>query len=566
MQSIITDSTITLIAETGPSVIGKSHPNFYKIKKALLAKKFLEVEEMLDVKNGYKEFSNGLIAVDGDNLIYNGTIVHNVLTQRIVQMIHNGDEATPMLNFLVNLMDNPSEGSIDQLYTFLEHENLPITEDGCFLAYKAINRDYTDKYTGTISNKVGDKVKMPYEEVTADPTKHCSSGLHCGSIDYVRSYGNFQVNENNEHTGDRLVTVKVNPSAVVSVPEDSDRQKVRVYRYVVHEEIENPYDLVPKYEAPVYYDDEGNVYDEDYDDYESWDEDEWTPVDAGPNDSNLYSEREVEGYPAEYDTTANIECTPILEEPGNPVEGLIDFDDVNRKESIIAGCIRQSTDNPLKKNSFDTDTSDEQHDPYDIDGNIDVDMINAMYNNTDYANGQPSEKNSFDSVEKTNKSDSFTSFTMPWGGTGIKWNIKANIKEHNWDDDSVWSNVRREWNEWKETHSYEPRNYDDVHPDAAEILKRYEEWYGLGHGWGTIDSVIYDDLRSALDYAGFDANCQRKENKNQTNFVEEMFQDASCYAKKDTEKNSFDKVENPSNEESVVKVENPSNIILPDNN
>ena len=33
MQSIITDSTITLISETGPSVIGKTHPNFYKIKK-----------------------------------------------------------------------------------------------------------------------------------------------------------------------------------------------------------------------------------------------------------------------------------------------------------------------------------------------------------------------------------------------------------------------------------------------------------------------------------------------------------------------------------------------------
>ena len=147
MQSIITDSTITLISETGPSVIGKTHPNFYKIKKALLQKNFLEVENMLDVKDGYKEFSNGRIAVDGDNLIYDGAIIHNVLTQRIVEMIHNGDEATPMLNFLVNLMDNPSEGSIDQLYTFLEHENLPITEDGCFLAYKAINRDYTDKYT-----------------------------------------------------------------------------------------------------------------------------------------------------------------------------------------------------------------------------------------------------------------------------------------------------------------------------------------------------------------------------------------------------------------------------------
>ena len=422
MQSIITDSTITLIAETGPSVIGKSHPNFYKIKKALLAKNFLEVEEMLDVKNGYKEFSNGLIAVDGDNLIYNGTIVHNVLTQRIVEMIHNGDEAKPMLNFLVNLMDNPSEGSIDQLYTFLEHENLPITEDGCFLAYKAIKHDYTDKYTGSISNKVGEKVKMPYEEVTADPTLHCSSGLHCGSIDYVRSYGNFSQDEDGNLNGDRLVTVKVNPSDVVSVPEDSNRQKVRVYRYVVHEEIENPFDLVPKYEAPVYYNDEGEEYDE-FDEYD-WDTHGECEDEEGHDDSNLYSERGVEG------------------EPGNPCEGLIDFDDPQRSESILAGCIRQSTENPLEKISVESAES-----------MIDIEMINSMYNN-------PGQKN----------------------------------------------------------------------------------------------------------------------------FLDEMFQDASCYAKKDTEKNSVDSDESvkselpappseiildsdeDSNEESVVKVAKTNNIILPDNN
>jgi hypothetical protein len=552
MQSIITDSTITLIAETGPSVIGKSHPNFYKIKKALLAKNFLEVEKMLDVKNGYKEFSNGLIAVDGDNLIYNGTIVHNVLTQRIVQMIHNGDEATPMLNFLVNLMDNPSEGSIDQLYTFLEHENLPITEDGCFLAYKAINRDYTDKYTGTISNKVGDKVKMPYEEVTADPTKHCSSGLHCGSIEYVRCYGNFKTDENNEHTGDRLVTVKVNPSAVVSVPEDSDRQKVRVYRYVVHEEIENPYDLVPKYEAPVYYDDEGTEYDdEDYDDFETWDggEDE-----EGPDDSNLYSEKGPEGpvgIPSEYDTTTSLH--DLLDEPGNPIEGLIDFDDVNRKESIIAGCIRQSTDNPLKKNSFDTDTSDERHDPYDIDGNVDVDMINAMYNNTDYANGQPSEKNSFDSVEKTSESESFT---YDWHGVAnTDWDVVHTIKN---------DYIR-----------------EDLHPKAREIFDYYESKYGLSD----LDCTVIDSIKGDLKDAGFNqCGFPLEESKDQKNFLDEMFQDASCYAKNNTEKNSFDSNEsdkselpdppseiildsdNDSNEESVVKVETPNNIILPDNN
>ena len=513
MQSIITDSTITLIAETGPSVIGKSHPNFYKIKKALLQKNFLEVEEMLDVKNGYKEFSNGRIAVDGDNLIYDGAIIHNVLTQRIVEMIHNGDEATPMLNFLVNLMDNPSEGSIDQLYTFLEHENLPITQDGCFLAYKAINRDYTDKYTGTISNKVGEKVKMPYEEVTADPKLHCSSGLHCGSIEYVRCYGNFKTDENGEHTGDRLVTVKVNPNAVVSVPEDSDRQKVRVYRYVVHEEIENPYDLVPKYEAPVYYDDE----DDEYDDYESWDDEySWDTHgecedEEGQDDSNLYSERGVEG------------------EPGNPVEGLIDFDDPQRSESTIAGCIRQSTNNPLEKNSFDTD---------DIVGDVDVDMINAMYNNTDYANGQPSEKNSFDSVEKTNESDSFS----------YDWNGVANTE---WD---VIHNVNND------------KRREDMHPKAREIFEYYENKYGMN----VTDSVTIDSIIGDLKDAGFDPSGNPlEESKDQKNFLDEMFQDASCYATKNTEKNSFDVVEKDSkdsNEESVVEVEKPNNIILPDNN
>lgn len=542
MQSIITDSTITLISETGPSVIGKTHPNFYKIKKALLQKNFLEVENMLDVKDGYKEFSNGRIAVDGDNLIYDGAIIHNVLTQRIVEMIHNGDEATPMLNFLVNLMDNPSEGSIDQLYTFLEHENLPITEDGCFLAYKAINRDYTDKYTGKISNKVGDKVKMPYEEVTADPTKHCSSGLHCGSIDYVRNYGNFKTDENGNHTGDRLVTVKVNPNAVVSVPEDSDRQKVRVYRYVVHEEIENPYDLVPKYEAPVYYDSEGNVYDEDvfgddnYDNYEHWDEDEWTPVEElGPDDSNLYSERGVEG------------------EPGNPCEGLIDFDAPERKESILAGCVRQSTDNPVKKNSFDQ---------YDIDGIVDIDMINAMYNNTDYANGQPSEKNSFDVVgqdetkhpmqeaaerhgEELKKKESFT---YDWYGvSNTQWEVVEKLTHEN--------------------------SRKDLHPKAQDIFKKHQDKYSKEHGNISYYQII-DDVIDELKYEGFDHKGEpRKDHPNQMNFDEEMFQDASCYA---TKKNSFDqekissdvvgKDSKDSNEESVIDVKKPNNIILPDNN
>ena len=81
------------------------------------------------------------------------------------------------------------------------------------------------------------------------------------------------------------------------------------------------------------------------------------------------------------------------------------------------------------------------------------------------------------------------------------------------------------------------------------------------------DSVTIDSIIGDLKDAGFDMSGNPlEESKNQKNFLDEMFQDASCYANMNSEKNSFDKVENHSNEESVVKIENPSNIILPDNN
>ena len=53
----------------------------------------------------------------------------------------------PLVKLFENLMKNISYQTRTQLYDFLEHKNLPITEDGCFLAYKAVNSDYKDKYS-----------------------------------------------------------------------------------------------------------------------------------------------------------------------------------------------------------------------------------------------------------------------------------------------------------------------------------------------------------------------------------------------------------------------------------
>ena len=181
----------------------------------------------------------------------------------------------------------------------------------------------------------------------------------------------------------------------------------------------------------------------------------------------------------------------------------------------------------MKKNSFDQ---------YDIDGEIDIDMINAMYNNTDYANGQPSEKNSFDVVEKTNESDD--SFSYDWYG----------VANTNWD---VIHTIKNDWTR------------EDLDPKAKKIFEYYENKYGTSD----LDSTVIDSIIGDLKDAGFNqCGFPLKESKDQKNFLDEMFQDASCYAKKDAEKNSFDVVEKDSNEESVVNIEKPNNIILPDNN
>jgi hypothetical protein len=89
---------------------------------------------------------------------------------------------------------------------------------------------------------------MPRFGVDDNCSVGCSNGLHVGAIDYVKSYGG---------PGDKVVVCKVNPADVVSVPLDSEHQKVRCCRYEVVAEYNG--DLLP---AVV------DEYDEELDDYD----------------------------------------------------------------------------------------------------------------------------------------------------------------------------------------------------------------------------------------------------------------------------------------------------------
>jgi hypothetical protein len=140
-------------------------------------------------------------------------------------MFAEGFDTTPMLNFLKNLFANPAVHAINELYEFLEKNGLPITEDGCFLAYKKVREDYLDCYSQSISNKVGEKPSMDRD--TCDPirTNHCSTGYHFCGLSYLTCFN-----------GERVMVVKINPKDVTSIPNDYNFAKGRCCAYEVVDE------------------------------------------------------------------------------------------------------------------------------------------------------------------------------------------------------------------------------------------------------------------------------------------------------------------------------------------
>jgi hypothetical protein len=155
----------------------------------------------------------------------------------------SGLNIDPMLLFLENLLQNPSHRAVEGLYRFLERCELPITDDGHFIAYKLVRENFTDMRTGQFNNSVGSVVEMPRSQVDDDPDNTCSVGLHFCSIEYLKSFH-----------GQRLVAVKINPKDVVAIPRDYNDSKGRCSRYEVIQEL--PMSLVASeedaWDTPVF--------------------------------------------------------------------------------------------------------------------------------------------------------------------------------------------------------------------------------------------------------------------------------------------------------------------------
>ena len=278
------NGTMTIVVNNESHTVGHDHPNYMAIKECLGNNDEATLIPLLDIPKSILNYTEGKVDIKDGILQYDGEEIHNALTDRVMQMMRDGFPFKPMLNFLANVLENPSNRAVEELYSFLEHKNLPITDDGCFLAYKAVTHDYMDKWSGTIDNSVGQKVGMKRRKVNDNCDIGCSEGLHCGAIEYVEGYS--RINGDPE-TDDKVVIVKVNPKDVVSVPLDCECQKVRTCAYEVVADYEG------KLEQPVHHQNSQEWSQDDFanfmttlmhrnEDVEEYDEQDWNDEGYNP--------------------------------------------------------------------------------------------------------------------------------------------------------------------------------------------------------------------------------------------------------------------------------------------
>ena len=296
---ILGGQSITVYHNGNSYTINKEAHTYGMVLDAVRAGDVVALDEALNIRLGIAKALNkdgkSKVVIDGNSIKYDGVEVGGLIASRIFETLRVGLSAKPMITFLENLMENPSKRAVDELFGFLDACNLPITEDGHFLAYKRVRDDYLDCHSGTMDNSVGKVLEMPRNGVDEDKDRTCSAGLHFCSYGYLSSFG-----------GARIVVVKINPRDVVAIPSDYNNSKGRTCRYEVVDEIP-----LGEYNLPSY-----TIADSYSDKYvpapvEEWEEsdEEWEESDDDTGLDYLSQDEideMVEGYVDDGDTVAEL--------------------------------------------------------------------------------------------------------------------------------------------------------------------------------------------------------------------------------------------------------------------
>ena len=225
------DNSLFFLSSQGiPVTVTPDNPRYKEIVGRLsdTVSSLDDIQKLVDIKNQANErFKASRLSLQGGQVFFGDREVDSSLSHRVRSLLQDNIDVSMLEKFLSNLEENPSYRSVEELYGFLTAARLPITDDGCFLAFKSVTWDFKDFRTETFDNSPGSIPSMPRNQVDDNKDRTCSAGLHFASYDYARGF----------MQGGRLVVVKINPKDVVSIPTDYNNEKGRACQYEVLREV-----------------------------------------------------------------------------------------------------------------------------------------------------------------------------------------------------------------------------------------------------------------------------------------------------------------------------------------
>lgn len=230
---IVTPNGLSFVYKGSPRTVAKDHQNYDAILKAYNEGDVETLEVLCNIVKFVAKVTNGDVKISDDSVYWRGTKVNAFLATRIIELLRDKLSIDSISRFTEKLMTNPTVDVRDDLYKWLENGNMPIFDDGDFLAYKYVGKGYLSVHSGPsgkVYQGVGEVVTLPREECNANRDITCSTGLHFCSLDYLPK---FASNLNDGH----VIIVKINPADVVAIPTDYNLTKGRTCRFEVIGEV-----------------------------------------------------------------------------------------------------------------------------------------------------------------------------------------------------------------------------------------------------------------------------------------------------------------------------------------
>lgn len=240
--------SITVLHQGQVHVMSDDDQSFKRVLELIVndqdydsAIKFFDKEGTIRESLASSELSDR-IKVEHGRVLLDGEVCDNAITDLVIDLADAGEDYVPLANFFALLSDNPIHHSRHRLFDWLRaSENFSLDSEGYIIGYKGLDSNFRSKHAGPgivngvatngrLDNSPGNTLEI--ESVEFDPEIGCAHGLHVGTFEYASGWAG---------SSGKLVSVRVSPADVGSVPTDCSDQKMRVFKYEVIEEVNSPY-------------------------------------------------------------------------------------------------------------------------------------------------------------------------------------------------------------------------------------------------------------------------------------------------------------------------------------